>query len=155
MPNSRASPMTCGGISRSIEPEISKLSTIDAVRGTLLVGHDTTRLVTGSPSSNTVTSDAVGRSGEPFGGATISCADIRVGALNRTANGSTVCARTHAGSNSKSSSGTIMDEWDFITIQHTTDVVVSPYGKSLDILCEQPHGIHLVSRRSSHASGVE
>lgn len=128
--------MTCGGILRSIDPEMSKLNTMDAVRGTLLVGHDTTRFVTGCPSSHTLTSDDVGRNVEPLGGATMSRADIRVGELNRTENASTVCARSHAGSKSTNSSGTNMDERSIITIQHTTSVVVSPYGKSLDILRE-------------------
>ena len=103
MPNSRASPITCGGISRSIDPDMSKLNTMEAVRGTSLVGHDTTRFDTGEPCSQTATSEAIGRSGEPLAGATITRADIRVGELIRTSNGFTVCASDTACKSSKSS----------------------------------------------------
>ena len=76
---------------------------MEAVRGTSLVGHDTTRLDTGEPCSHTDTSEAIGRSGEPLEGATITRADIRVGELIRTSNGFTVCASDTACKSSKSS----------------------------------------------------
>ena len=152
MPKSRASPITCGGISRSIDPEMSKLNTMDAVRGTLLVGQVTTRLDTGEPCSQTVTSEAIGRSGEPFWGATMSRADIRVGELNRTANGSTVCAADHAGRSRSRSQQNNDGERNIVTLQHTTGIVVSPYGKSLDHVRIESCRILQVSRTSDYAS---